>query len=499
MKQLSGLDAQFLAMETHAVFGHVGSVCVLAPAPGGQTGGQTSGQTPHSGPEEDAFTLEHLTRAIASRLPLVPLLRQRLVEVPLGLDHPYWIDDGSFDIEFHVRELALPAPGSQRQLQEQVARLHARPLDRSHPLWEVYLISGLSEGRVAVYSKIHHAAVDGISGGDVLAALLDLSPEGRSVDPIDAFDGEQPPSTLGLLTRTAITALRQPAQAVRIVSDLAKSSPAIAALAQGPLTGLVQAMSSEGRASTADLLPGIRLRAPRTPFNAPVTPHRRWAAVSLPLAEVKQVRAGTQLTVNDVVMALCAGALRRWLLAHDALPGSPLVSAVPVSVRTRDQRGALGNQVSLMFAAVPTHLETAGERLAATHQAMAAAKEQHGALPARLLADVTQFALPVLANRAWRLSARLRLLERASPFNLIISNVPGPPRPLYLAGAELEAYYPVSAVSDGNGLNITVMSYRGMLHFGLVSCRELVPDLDAMAGHLREELDEMLAEASVAG
>jgi WS/DGAT/MGAT family acyltransferase len=214
---------------------------------------------------------------------------------------------------------------------------------------------------------------------------------------------------------------------------------------------------------------------------------------------VKQVRAGTQLTVNDVVMALCAGALRRWLLAHAALPGSPLVSAVPVSVRTRDQRGALGNQVSLMFAAVPTHLETAGERLAATHQAMAAAKEQHGALPARLLADVTQFALPVLANRAWRLSARLRLLERASPFNLIISNVPGPPRPLYLAGAELEAYYPVSAVSDGNGLNITVMSYRGMLHFGLVSCRELVPDLDAMAGHLREELDEMLAEASVAG
>ncbi len=482
MKQLSGLDAQFLAMETHAVFGHVGSVCVLTP--------------PTSGPD---FTLDHLTSAIASRLPLVPLLRQRLVDVPLGLDHPYWIDDAAFDIEFHVRELALPAPGSQRQLHDQVARLHARPLDRSRPLWEVYLISGLPENRVAVYSKIHHAAVDGVSGSDVLSALLDLSPEGRPDAPVDAFNGEEPPSTLGLLTRTASTALRQPAHAVRVVSDLAKSSPALAALARGPLTRLVEAAGSLGRVSTAGLLPGIRLRAPRTPFNAPVTPHRRWASASLPLAEVKTVRAGTQLTVNDVVMALCAGALRRWLVAHDALPAAPLVSAVPVSVRARDQRGTLGNQVSLMFAEVPTHLATPGDRLAATHQAMAAAKEQHGALPARLMADVTQFALPVLANRAWRLSARLRLMERAAPFNLIISNVPGPPMPLYLAGAELEAYYPVSAVSDGNGLNITVMSYRGTLYFGLVSCRELVPDLDVMAGYLREELDEMLADTVVAG
>jgi diacylglycerol O-acyltransferase len=494
MKQLSGLDAQFLAMETGAVFGHVASVCVLDPSTA-----------------SEPFTLEHLTKAIEARLPLVPLLRQRLVEVPMGLDHPYWIGDPDFDIEFHVRELALPTPGNARQLSEQVARLHARPLDRSRPLWEVYLIQGLPQGRVAVYSKIHHAAVDGVSGSDILSALLDLSPEGRP-EPVETteFHGEQPPGWLGLLTRSAGSALRQPRHAVEVVGELASSSLALAglagnviggvaggltgSLARGPLGWLVQ-----GDGSRTGVLPGIPLRAPRTPFNAPVTSHRRWSPATIPLAEVKQVRRGTSLTVNDVVLALCTGALRRWLMDHDALPDVPLVSAVPVSVRTRDQRGALGNQVSLMFAALPTHLPTSAERLAATHEAMAAAKDQHGALPASLLADVTQFAMPVLANQAWRLSARLRLFERVAPFNLIISNVPGPPVSLYLAGAELEAYYPVSAISDGNGLNITVMSYRGNLFFGLVSCRELVPDLDAMAGYLRAELDEMLAEGGVAG
>jgi diacylglycerol O-acyltransferase / wax synthase len=477
MKQLSGLDAQFLAMETHAVFGHVASVCLLDP---------TAMDTP--------FTLEHLTRTIEARLPLVPLLRERLVAVPMGLDHPYWIEDPDFDIEFHVRELALPTPGSPRQLSEQVARLHARPLDRTRPLWEIYLIQGLPEGRVAVYSKIHHSAVDGVSGSDILSALLDLSPEGRP-EPVESppFQGERPPGTLDLLVRSAASALRQPRHAVQVAADLAASS-GLAGLARFPLEWL-----AGGQGERTELLPGIRLGAPRTPFNAPITPHRRWASASIPLAEVKQVRQGTGLTVNDVVMALCAGALRRWLSDHDALPAAPLVAAVPVSVRAKDQRGTQGNKVSLMFGALPTHLATAPERLAATHQAMAAAKEQHGALPASLLADVTQFAMPVLANQAWRLSARLRLLERVGPFNLIISNVPGPAVSLYLAGAELEAYFPVSAISDGNGLNITVMSYRGYLNFGLVSCRELVPDLDAMAGYLRTELDEMLAESGVAG
>ena len=472
MKQLTGLDGAFLAMETHAVFGHVGSVCVL---------------DPKTAPEE--VTLDYLIRAIEERLPLVPLFRRRLAEVPLGLDQAWWIDDPDFDIEFHVRELALPKPGSDRQLADQVARLHARPLDRTRPLWELYLISGLPDGHVAIYNKIHHAAVDGVSGGDILSTLLDLAPEGRTVPATEPFTGERPPSALDLLGRSVLSALRQPAHALRVAGRVAWSAPGTAVAFRSLLPRPVaQLLFGEPR---NPLLPGARLRAPRTPFNGPVTPHRRWAFAELPLAEVKAVRRATGLTVNDVVMALCAGAVRRWLLDQGALPEAPLVAAVPVSIRTEDQRGTMGNQVSMMLAALPTQVADPAERLAAAHHGMAAAKEQHDAIPARLLADVTQFAMPVLANQAWRLSARLRLFERASPYNLIISNVPGPDVPLYLAGAELLAYYPVSAIFDGNGLNITVMSYRGTMYFGLVACRELVPDLDRLAGYLRTELDAL--------
>jgi len=482
MKQLTGLDGAFLAMETHAVFGHVGSVCVL---------------DPKTAPED--FTLEYLTRSIEERLPLVPLFRRRLAEVPFGLDQPWWIDDPDFDIEFHVRELALPRPGSDRQLADQVARLHGRPLDRSRPLWELYLISGLPDGHVAIYNKIHHSAVDGVSGGDILSALLDLTPKGRETPvPAEPFTGEQPPGALSLLARSAASALRQPAHAVRVAGRLARSAPGMATAFRGPLAGLlpgpVARLLSGDTASP--LLPGATLRAPRTPFNAPVTPHRRWAFTELSLDDVKTVRRAAGLTVNDVVMALCAGALRRWLLDHDVLPEAPLVAAVPVSIRTDDQRGAMGNQVSMMMAALPAHLGAPVDRLAAVHVAMLAAKEQHDAIPARLLADVSQFAMPVLANQAWRLSARLRLFERVAPYNLIISNVPGPDVPLYLAGAELLAYYPVSAIFDGNGLNITVMSYRGTLYFGLVACRELMPGLDDLAEYLRAELEELLTVAA---
>ena len=480
MKQLTGLDSQFLAMETHAVFGHVGSVCILNP----------------STASED-YSLDYFTKAIAARLPLVPLFRQRLVEVPLGLDQAYWIDDPDFDIEFHVRELALPKPGSDRQLSEQVARLHARALDRRRPLWELYLISGLPHGRVAIYNKIHHAAVDGVSGGDILSALLDLTPEGRPApEEHEPYVGEQPPGALRLLARSGVSALRQPSHVVRVASGLIRSSPAIAGALKGPLA---QLLAGRSESDGGFVLPGVRLRAPRTPFNANITPHRRWAFTDLPLSEVKAIRAATGLTVNDVVMGLCAGALRRWLLDHEALPESALVAAVPVSVRSEAQQGTLGNQVSMMLAALPTHLDSPADRLAAVHQAMGVAKEQHDAIPASLLADVSEFALPVLANQAWRLSARLRLFERVSPYNVIISNVPGPNVPLYLAGAELLAYYPVSAIFDGQGLNITVMSYCGKMFFGLVACRELMPDLDRLAEYLRVELDDMLkAVADVA-
>jgi WS/DGAT/MGAT family acyltransferase len=466
MQQLTGLDAAFLAMETRTVFGHVGSVCVIDPS---------------TAPEP--LTFERFTTAIEERLALIPVFRRRLVEVPFGLDQPYWIEDSHFDIEFHVRELALPSPGDAQQLAEQVARLHARPLDRSRPLWEVYLITGLEGGRAAFYSKVHHAAIDGVSGNDIFAAVLDLAPEGRPLPPIPKRAAEEPPNGLGLLARSAVSLAGHPLRATKVTASLLKLVPGFVSAAASAI------LPSNGRASDDDALlaqPG--LRAPHTPFNATITQHRRVAFSDIPLADVKRIKNAAGLTVNDVVMTLCAGALRRWLTDHDALPATPLVSAVPVSVRTEDQQGTHGNRVSMMFAGLATHLSDPRNRLRASHEAMRAAKEQHGAIPASLLADVSQFAAPVLANQAWRLSARLRLLERVNPFNLIISNVPGPNIPLYCAGAQVLAYYPVSAITDGQGLNITVMSYRDTLHFGLIACRELVPDIGQLAHYLEEEV-----------
>jgi diacylglycerol O-acyltransferase len=473
VQQLTGLDAAFLAMETSSVFGHVGSVIVLDP---------TTAPQP--------LTLERLTTLVQDRLHLIPPFRRRLVQVPLGLDQPYWIEDPDFDIEFHVRELALPEPGDDKQLAFQVARLHSRPLDRRRPLWELYLIHGLEGGRKAIYTKVHHAAIDGVSGNDILAAVVDLTPEGRPYEEPPPWECDEQPRTMGLLARSAASLAGHPLRAVRISYGLAKSLPTLATSPARPRLPVVDRLL--GRDANVVLgTPG--LRAPRTPFNRPISPHRRWAFTSLPLADVKAVKNAAGCTVNDVVMALSAGALRRWLIDQDALPDAPLVAAVPVSVRTEEQKGAGGNRVSSMMAPLPTQLADPVERLRACHTAMRAAKEQHGALPADLLADVTEFAMPALAGQAARAAARVRLLERVNPFNLVVSNVPGPPVDLYYAGCRTVAYYPLSAIADGQGLNITVMSLAGGLHFGLIADRELVPDVDRMAQYLDDELHALQA------
>jgi diacylglycerol O-acyltransferase len=478
MQQLTGLDAAFLAMETPAVYGHVGSVCVLDPS---------------TAPEP--LTLERLTQVIESRLHLIPPFRRRLVTVPFGLDQPYWIEDPDFDLEFHVRELALPAPGDDKQLAEQAARLHARPLDRRRPLWEIYLIHGLQGGRVAIYSKVHHSAIDGVSGNDILTALLDLTPEGRPDDNPPPWECDEAPSSAEMLLRSAVALTLQPLRAARFSYGLLRSLPALAASPARPALPVIDRLLGRDRNV---LLSVTGLRAPATPFNRSIGPHRRWAFRSVPFESVRAVKNAGGVTVNDVVMAMCAGALRRWLIDRDALPASPLIAGVPVSVRTDEQKGTHGNRVSSMIAPLPTHLADPRDRLRAAHESMRAAKEQHGALPADLLADVTQFAMPALAGQAARLSARLRLVERISPFNLIVSNVPGPNIPLYYAGARLLSYLPLSAIADGQGLNITVISYGGQMHFGLIADRDLVPDLDDLAQALETELDELTAAVAPA-
>jgi diacylglycerol O-acyltransferase / wax synthase len=473
MQQLTGMDASFLALETANTTGHVGGLSVLDPSTA-----------------SEPLTLGRLTGVMAERLPMVPVLRRKLLNVPLGLDQPYWIDDADFDIEYHVRELALPRPGSAAQLTEQVSRLHARPLDRSRPLWELYLITGLARNRAAVYSKIHHAAVDGVSGTELLTVLFDLTPAGRELPAAEPFQPERPPPLPVLAARTAMRLAWRPVQTVRITNELVRLLPTLAP----PASTLVGEMLGLNRGDGAVIAtrPG---RAPTTPFNRAITPHRRFAFRSVDLDTVKTVKNAFGVSVNDVVMAMCAGALRRWLIDHDALPGQPLVAMIPVSVRDPASQGALGNRVSAMLAPLPTNVTDPGLRLQIVHSATQAAKAQQAEIPQGLVDQISDFAVPALTARAARVVFATGLLHRLPPFNVTISNVPGPNVPVYMCGARLVAHYPVSVVTDGQGLNITLVGYLGQLHFGLVSSRELIPDIDKLAGYLPEEL-ALLAEAA---
>ena len=360
----------------------------------------------------------------------MPPFRRRLAEVPFGFDQPYWIEDPDFDIEFHVRELALPAPGDDKQLAEQAARLHARPLDRRRPLWELYLISGLSGGRIAIYTKVHHAAIDGVSGNDILAAVLDLSPEGRELGEVPRV-ARRPGPRLHPAARPQ-PRVRWPASRCARCGSARRSLASLPGLAphgdrppELPVVDRFLPAPRQQRGPAADA--ACAPRAPRSTGRCRRTAAGRSAP--LPLEDVKAVKHAAGGTVNDVVMALCAGALRRWLLDHDALPDAPLIAAVPVSVRTEAQKGTGGNRVSTMIAPLPTHLDRPARAAARTATRRCAPPRTSTArCPPTLLSDVTQFAMPALAGQAARVAARLRLVEWLSPFNLIISNVPGPER-----------------------------------------------------------------------
>jgi diacylglycerol O-acyltransferase / wax synthase len=475
MRQLTSLDAQFLAMESARQYGHVGGLAVLDPS--------TS---------PDGLDLGRVQELILQRLPLVPPLRWRLAEVPLNLDYSYWVDDPDFDLEFHVREIALPAPGSEAQLAEQVARIVARPLDRGRPLWELYLIQGLEDGHVAVLTKIHHAVVDGLSGAEIMAALLDLTPEGRDVpEPVEGF-GRLPGST-EMLLRGVVGALKFPIRFVRSAPAALPNLAEVRSLAVVPGVATIGQVVERAR-EVALRRPRHKtlsgLPAPRTPFSGRVSGHRKVAFGQLGLAEVKAAKNRHGTTVNDVVVALCAGAVRRWLIEHDALPDTPLVAQIPISVRTEAQSGTYGNRIMLQTAPLFTHIDDPIERLHLTHEALGDMKERHSALPAELLQDANHFIPPAVFALAARSTFALATSAAGRPpWNLVISNVPGPQLPLYLAGARLVANYPISVITDGMGLNITVMSYCGHLDFGLIADRDQMPDVHRLVQWLRDKLD----------
>ena len=492
MRQLSGVDVSFLNMETPSVFGHVSSLNLYDPtsAPGG--GG-----------------LEATKRLILERIDDLAPFRRRLVEVPFGLDMPYWVEDPEFDIDYHVRHHAVPPPGTPEQLGEVVSRIIARPLDRKRPLWELYVIEGVDGGKmIAQLTKIHHATIDGASGALMLSSILDTDPDFRPVGGPAPWEAERIPSDQELLGRTALEYIRRPEKFVRLsirsmreVADATQSgglramADLIAQPMPGPLGKIMRTRLRAQHGEEVDMPPPLPpTQAPRTPWNRPITPHRRFAFTTIPLEEARNVRRAHGCTFNDVVMALCSGAIRRYLIEHDALPTEPLIAMVPVSVRTGNETEMYQNRVSGVLANLATDEADPVKRLRAVSRSMTSAKKDLAAIPAEALQDFTQFAPPAVAARAMRMYSRLRIADRMNPpFNLIISNVPGPSAPLYSAGARLEHFYPVSAVADGQGLNMTVQSYNGNLDFGFVACRDLVPDLWTLTDYLQEASEELLA------
>lgn len=439
MHQLSGHDATFLAMETGTACGHSGAVALLG-----------SGR---------ALTRDELAAEIAARLPAV--LCRRLAPVPLGLDLPYWVAAVP-DLDQHVHEVTL-APGSGlTELAAVVADRHAQRLNRSRPLWEVHLVHGVGSSTSvgqALYLKIHHAMVDGVGGNDLLLAL---------------FGPEAPPPTPPILSSPSARHLL-----ARSVGSVPGRAGRTVRTGAGILRRLPEVRSA------------LLRRAPSTPMDGPLGPDRQLALTALELAEIRKVRAALGLSVNDVAVAVTAGALRTWLGEAGQLPAEPLLAAVPMSLRA--DAASSGNVFTLLVAALPTDVADPVARARATAESIAAARDAHGSLPATTMTDLTALAVPALAGPGVGLSTRLGLLSRLRPFNLMLSTVPGPRVPLACAGVPITAYYPISQVTEGQRLNVTMFGYEERLHAGVLADADLGLDVNRLATLLQAELSALVA------
>lgn len=470
MQQLSAQDASFVYLETPHTPMHIGSVGIYDPAtaPGG------------------FVRFKDILKFIGERLGGARSFRQRLVRVPFDLDHPYWIEDPEFDIEFHVRHIALPRPGDWRQLCIQVARLHSRPMDLTKPLWEFTIVEGLDNidglppGCFALVSKVHHAAIDGMSGVEMSAAVHDLDPAMASPDKADDWQPENMPKVAELLTRSYFNNLIQP---MRVMETVGRSLPGMGRLANQVRTGDVSLRNARP--------------APKTRFNARVSAHRVWDAVSFPLADIRAIKeAVPDATVNDVILAIVGGALRHYLQGRGELPKDTLTAMAPISVRGEGEKAALGNLVSAMVVGLGTQVEDPLERLRFVHDEAVNSKSMTSAVGARALADYSQLMPSALAGLAARLYTRVGAANAHAPlYNCVVTNVPGSRVPLYFAGARMVAMYGTAPVFDSMGIIFPVYSYGPTIAVSFTADRELLPDPDSMARALGDSFRALKAAA----
>jgi WS/DGAT/MGAT family acyltransferase len=460
--RLSGLDSSFLHLERDATHMHVAGCMVF------------------EGPPPD---YEDLVQEIVSRLHLVPRYRQRLAFVPLDQGRPVWVDDPHFNARYHVRHTALPRPGGEAELKRLASRVFSQALDRSRPLWELWLVEGLSDNRFAVLSKTHHALVDGVSGVDIATVLFDSSPDPMPVAPPDQEWIPRPlPSDAELLAGALLERATIPREIVR----------GVRAAFRGPRQvgeRLVQSLIGIGAMAWA----GLRA-APPSPYNVRIGPHRRFEWVRANLDEFKAIKNALGGTVNDVVLAVVAAALGRHMAQNGhSTDGVVLKAMVPVSVRADIERGALGNRVAAMWAPLPVDAIDPVARLQMIGREMQGIKESGQAVGAQVLTGLAGFAPPTIMAQAARLQARQRL------FNLVVTNVPGPQFPLFMLGRRLEAIYPMVPLAENTALGIAIMSYDGQLNFGLTADYDALADVDVLADELRAAIDELAAAAGTSG
>ena len=467
--RLTGLDAAFLDLEARGAHMHVAGILVF------------DGEPP---------AYEDLLRAIESRLDLVPRYRQKLAEVPFGQGRPEWVDDPHFNLRYHVRHSAVPAPGGDAELERIAGRLFALPLDRGKPLWELNLVEGLAahgdEPRFAIISKTHHALVDGVSGVDITSVLFDAAPEpefeppgtGDGAPAVPPWVARPEPTSSQLLARALVERATVPGEGLRALRAAARAPWHAARRAAEGVAGI-------GAMARAGFNP-----APASPLNVPIGPHRRYTWVDADLDELKAVKNALGGTLNDAVLASVTLALGRWLRGRGTdTEGLVLKAMVPVSVRADAERGALGNRVAAMWAPLPVGLEDPRDVQATVAEAMRGLKESGQAVGARTLTQLADFAPPTIASQAARLQARQRY------FNLVVTNVPGPQFPLYLLGRRMRAIYPVVPLARNQALGIAIMSYNGRLCFGLLADYDAMPDLHDVADALRGAIADLAAAA----
>jgi WS/DGAT/MGAT family acyltransferase len=461
MTRLSGLDASFLYSETPAVHMHTLKVAVIdAPS------------------RSDQETFTRFKWEMEQRLHLLPMFRKRLLEVPLGLAHPRWVEDTDFDIDRHLHRVRVAAPGGHLEMDRAIADIASMPLDRSRPLWEIWMLEGLTGGRLGFVAKVHHAVADGLASVGMLTNVMSVAPDDDSHLPAAPWNPERPPSRWRL-AREAISSY--PRRAARLPALVGRTARGL--------------RSVLGRYRGAGVRPPRPFDTPRTPFNGAITPLRSFASTSMSLADVKAIKNELGVTVNDVILAIVAGGLRRYLDQRGVALDRSLVATVPVSVGGTSARSDRlgGNELSNMFTSLCTDIDDPAARIRAIHEVTEAAKQTHRELGADVLLEWTEYVPALPFKLGVRLYSGLDLADRhRSPANVIVSNVRGPSRPQYLAGARLRNIYSVGPVLEGLGLNLTAWSYGGQLSFAVLGDRRAVPDADRVARCLHASLGELL-------